>query len=447
MWLPYIILGLPGLSTGDTLDELCQFFHRDTWSVNAINLIDENVYINKHHSVFHTVVLGLFFKIGRELSSFTVGAFSFVFLQVVLFVLIFSFMIKYMKKIGINSWLLLFSILFLGFNPTIVTFGLTAIKDTPSALFNLLYVIYLLQIVKDFDSVFKSKLRLFGLFLVILLSLVLRNNGIYTILLSFPFLFFVYKDRWKKILIVMLIPLMLFGVYDKILLPMCGVSDGSIREVLSIPVMQIARVSKYKPDVFSDRDKEIIDKVFDFELIDNMYDPDISDNVKNLYNKDASSNDLKNFLGVWFKYLRKEPIIYIESFINSTYGYFCPEKNRDMYYLYDFKFRKDNFFDVGAFEVFDDGRDVFNQIIDIYYKLPFFMNKVAYYDWLLIFSCCYVIKKKKYKYLVPLSALLAILLSCLASPLNGSFRYIMPIMFSVPIILSIDYLVYYDGGD
>ena len=69
------------------------------------------------------------------------------------------------------------------------------------------------------------------------------------------------------------------------------------------------------------------------------------------------------------------------------------------------------------------------------------MNQVAYYDWLLIFSCFYIIKKKKYKYLIPLTPLLATLLSCLASPVNGSFRYIMPIIFSVPIIISKIYTI------
>ena len=57
-------------------------------------------------------------------------------------------------------------------------------------------------------------------------------------------------------------------------------------------------------------------------------------------------------------------------------------------------------------------------------------------------SVIYIIYKKKYKYIVPLTPFFAILLSCIFSPVNGSFRYILPIIFSVPIILSIDYLVY-----
>lgn len=95
-----------------------------------------------------------------------------------------------------------------------------------------------------------------------------------------------------------------------------------------------------------------------------------------------------------------------------------------------------------AIDTFDKERTIYNKLISIYSKMPLALNKVAYFDWILILSCIYIIKNKKYKYLIPLTPLLAVLLTCLASPVNGSFRYILPIMFSLPIILSIDYLVY-----
>ena len=98
MWLPFIIFVYPGMSTGDTFDELSQFFHYKTWSLESINLLNEDVYINKHHSVFHTVILGSIFKIGRDLVSFKFGAFMYTMLQVFVLLMIFSFMIYYMKK-------------------------------------------------------------------------------------------------------------------------------------------------------------------------------------------------------------------------------------------------------------------------------------------------------------------------------------------------------------
>lgn len=90
------------------------------------------------------------------------------------------------------------SILFIGLTPTIAAYAITAIKDTPNAIFTLLYVVFLLQIVRNYDSIFKSKIRLILLLITMLLVLMLRNNGFFTIILSFPFLIIKYKEKWKK---------------------------------------------------------------------------------------------------------------------------------------------------------------------------------------------------------------------------------------------------------
>lgn len=443
MWLPWIIISFPGLSNGDTIDQMDQFFHQsESWTIESINLLSEDVYINKHHSVFHTVIMGLILKFGNWLFSYTLGAGIFIFLQVLLLAFIFSFMIKYMKQIKTNKLIMLWSVLFVGLNPIVICYAICAVKDTPNAIFNMLYVIFLLQIVRNFDSIYKNKWRVVGLLVTILMVLLFRNNGIYTILFSFPLLLLIYKKYFKKIIFTLIIPLVIFGLYDKVMLPSLNVSDGSPREVLSIPVMQVARLVRDKPDVFTEKDKESINAVFNFELMSVKYDPNISDDIKNQYKLDATSEDMKLFFGVWFKYLKKYPGIYIESFINSTYWYFYPYGNRDAMYLAVGWGRVDDIYSIDCISAFSTIRVIVNKLLYLYYRLPFFLNKVAYFDWILLGSCFYIIKKKKYKYLIPLSALMAVLLSCLASPLNGSYRYILPIIYSVPVIFAIDYIVY-----
>ena len=224
MWLPWMIISYPGLSNSDTMDQLNQFFHQDnSWTIKTINLLSQDVYINKHHSVFHTVVMGVIFKIGKELVSYRFGAAIFIFLQVLLLASSFSFLIKYMKKLKISSLIMLWSIIFVGLNPIVVTYAICAVKDTPNAIFNMLYVIFLLQIVRNFDSIYKSKLRLVLLLVTILMVLLLRNNGIYTFLLSFPWLLLIYRKYWKKVMLTLLIPIMIFGLYDRVLVRLAAV--------------------------------------------------------------------------------------------------------------------------------------------------------------------------------------------------------------------------------
>ena len=441
MWVPMFIISFPGLATPDTIDQLGQFFHNDySWTINSINLINEDVYINKHHSVFHTLILGIIFKIGKMLGSFFISASIYDSLQFLFILIVFGFVFKCLKNIKVSSLIILFSILFIGLNPVIVSYILCAIKDTPSAIFNMLYVLCMLKLVIDFDSFYKSKSMIFLFMVSILFTFLLRNNGIYTVILSFPFLFLMYKNHFKKLLFTLLVPLLIFGMYDKVLLPSFDVSDGSPREALSVPVLQVSRVVRDKEEDFTKEDIENINRLFDFHAMKNRYDPDISDAVKETYNKDADIDDMKAFFSVWLKYLKKYPMIYVESVINSTYGYFVPGKSVDKLY---FNGNWNNiYFDVECLSVFSPIRKVINQLLYVYYDLPILINSVAFYDLLLIFSFIYIIVKKKYKYLIPLMPLLAVLFSCLASPLNGSFRYILPIIFSFPIIISIDYLVY-----
>ena len=443
LWLPVMIIAMPGISTGDTLDELCQFFHLDSsWSIETINLINEDVYINRHHPVLHTVVMGLIFMLGEKISSLTLGAIIYTILQVIFLLIIYSFVIKYMKKIKIPNLIIFLSILFLGLNPIVVTNALCAVKDTPNAAFNVLYCIFLLQIIRNYDSILKNKTRLIFFVITILLVLLLRNNGIYTYLLSFPFLFLIYKEKWKKLLVIFLLPLFVFGMINQILLPSLDITKGSPREMMSVPFMQLARTAKYHPYEFSKEDIETIDKVLNFELMIAFYMPDSADGVKELYNKDATKEELIEFYKVWFKYFKKYPTTYINSFLNSTYNYFYPGFDMSDLKLLMFNFKRLPELEVNPYEQLYVPRTTYNYLLEIYHNLPLMTNKVAYYTWLLLLSCVYIISKKKYKYLIPLTPLLAVLLSCLVSPLNGCYRYMLPIIVGTPFIVSVDYLVY-----
>ena len=446
LWLPYIIAYYPGASTGDTFDSLCQYFHRDnSWSIKTINLINENIYINKHHPVFFTVILGFIFDIGNHIKDFTLGALIYNILQITLSLIIFAFTIRYMKRVKVPLWIRVCFVLFLGLTPTVVGYAISAVKDTPSALFTLLYSIFLLQIIRNYNSIMNRKIRLIFFILTILLVILLRHNGIYTIFLSYPFLIFLYKKHWKKLVLTLVIPLIIFISYDKVLLPAFDITPGSIKEVLTVPFMQLARLDKHKSEEISKEDKETIMKILPNVNIGNLYNPDLADSVKDIYNKDATQKDLIKFYKVWFKYGIKHPIIYTESIINSTYGYFFPEIGENYAYLaVDNRIGKNSYFKVISKDEYKEVRDILHRIALTEAKAPilFLFNHVAFYDWFLIISCIYVMKKKKYKYLIPLAPSLAVLLVCLASPINGSFRYILPIVYSLPLIFTVDYLVY-----
>ena len=364
-----------------------------------------------------TLIIGNCFKIGKMLGSLTFGVFIYTIIQIILLLIIFSLMIKYMSKLNVPSYILILSILFIGLNPVIATNSVASLKDVQYAIFNLVYVIILLQIVMDKNILNNSK-KIIILIISMLLIMMFRNNGIYTIVLSFPSLFFLYKNKIKKLIIIFLIPLSIFTIYNDIILPYYKISNGSIREVLNIPFMQIARTVHYHKDDFTIK-------------------------VKNTYKKDATKYDLIEFFKVWIKYLIKHPLTYIESFISSYYGYFYPI-NADNLLIYDYNFvyieDMNNYINIRKSKKNNDIKNTMNIILTTYYNSPFSLSNSAYYNWYLILTIISLLKKKRYKYIVPLLPLFITLLVCLASPVNGSIRYTLPIVFSLPIIISINYI-------
>ena len=94
-----------------------------------------------------------------------------------------------------------------------------------------------------------------------ILLILFRNNGIYVVLLSFPFLILISRKFWKLLLLMLLITLGLFTTYSKVILPYFKITPGSIREMLSIPFQQTARLVKYHENDISLEDRNIIDKV------------------------------------------------------------------------------------------------------------------------------------------------------------------------------------------
>lgn len=453
VWLmAFLFVYYPGGATGDTADSIFQFFHSDaSWTIQTIELKNPDVYINKHHSVFFTIILGSFMKIGSWISSYEFGFFLFVFVQVLILCLVFAFMLSYMRKLGVPKWLIILSLFYLLLSPIVIKYSITAVKDTLSAIFTVVYVIFLIQIVRDYQSVFRKRWRLVAFVVTILLILLLRNNGIYTFLFSFPFLFILYKKYWKELMKVLLLVLVIFFSYDGLLLPSLGVSNGSIREVLSIPFMQIARTAKYHREDFSEGEVKQINKVLDFDFIISNYYPDLADNVKNTYQKTATKEEVGDLFRIWVRYFKKYPLLYVDSFLNSTYGYFYArltsiEENPK--YLFNGYFVYNEEENTGYISDYDDKVKVLNSFFCVYYSSPFiacFYN-VAVVDWVLILSIVLLLRKKCYRYLIPLLPLLSVLLVCLASPVNGSMRYVLPILFSIPIILGLDYCVLYGRG-
>lgn len=433
-WLPYIIAFYPIVLNPDASAQIKQYFHIKTeYSYYSI-MLDPRVTITAHHPVIHTLLLGSSLKLGLLLFKNTnAGLFIYSILQISILSSTLAYTIKFLKNSGVSNKYLFLILLIYSFVPVFPFFAMTGVKDVIFTSLVILYIMTLYKLIK------LNNLEIYDIMKIIILLTLLflfRNNGIHVLILSFPFLFFLKKKKLYKgkLAIIFLSVIVLFLSYNKLILPYFRITPTSVREMLSIPFQQTARLVSLKEEVISNSDKKIIDKVLEYDTLKERYKPEISDPVKNKYNKYATKKDLNNYYKVWLKYLFKEPKIYLESFISNTSGYYFPFKTK--WYFY---YKLDKGLGESNSDYHYNSLKILRKILSSYGKvfpkilIIGLLVNIGFNFYLLLLLLFYFIYIKKFNVLIYLLPSFVLFLVCLASPVNAYFRYAMPYVFALPL--------------
>lgn len=441
-WLIYIIAFYPVILSPDPSFQIKQFFNVDTKYAEGVVKLDENVNITNHHPVVHTLLLGECISLGRLIGSDNFGLFIYSMIQIGILSATLSYTIKYLKKVNISLKVRVILLMIYSIVPMFPFYAMSAVKDTIYTSFMILYVIFLYNFITFNKDKKISNIKVIYVILLLLLISLFRNNGIYVIVLSFPFIIFYSRKNMIKTITIFAIFLSLTTCYSKVILPYFKITNGSIREMLSIPFQQTARYVKNHGDEISEEDKKAIDKILIYDTIVERYQPELSDPVKNKYNKYATSDDLKEYFKAWYRGLTKHPGTYIEATINNTYGYFYPNAIKwYTYHKYDSRVTKDNLVDY-SYNDLQGIRDTLVVYQGIYPYIPFvgLISNIGFNTWMLLIMGVYLITFKKKEYLIVLMPLYVSVLICIASPANTYFRYAMPYLFSncalIPLLLN-----------
>lgn len=437
LWLIYIIAFYPGILSPDPSFQLLQYFNIDNKYSEYVNLIDKNVIITNHHPVLHTLLLGFFTNIGiKFFSSFNIGLFIYTIFQTIILSSTLSYTIKFMKEINISLKYRKICLLIYSLVPVFPLYALSPVKDVIFGSLIILYIISIYKFIK-FKKQIKFKDIILEIILMVLITL-FRNNGIHVILLSFPFLIFTNKENLFKFILIFISTILIYFSYSKIILPHFKITNGSIREVLSVPFQQTARYVKEHKKEVTKKEKVIIDKLLNYDTIDTRYNPKLADPVKNEFNKDYTDKDLKNYFDVWFTEFKKHPITYVEATIENTYGYFYPIETNWYVHIKGKKIVNNYGFDYHFNEKLKPLRMVLGGFAIIFPYIPFIglIINIGFNSWILLFMLSYMIYRKEYKDIIYLIPSFILILVCFVSPANTYFRYALPNIFAMPVMLS-----------
>ena len=427
-YVPYLLNYYPGNVLIDSVIQILQ-------GVGATPLTN-------HHPVLHTGIIAICINLGNFLfNSYEIGAFIYTLLQTIATSLIFSFSIYYMARKNVPVLIRVLTLLFYMFCPTICFYTVTMYKDIPFALSVLLVTIALTELTTNTKNFFSSKSRMIFLALMILLAMFFRNNGVYAIILTFPFVLVVFRKYYKQVLLIFLLPIIIYEVITGPIYNAVGIEQGSTREALSIPIQQFARLMVNEEENLTDEEKEKIRQYLPIDNFEELYDPVFADPVKTYFSDEGFEQDKLGLVKLYIELAIKFPVETFESFINGSYGYYYP--NTVGWGIYTgvseelFKGYEEYAFSekpIVKIEVLDKLNEFVNTRD---FPLTSMIISIGFLFWVVLACITYVIYTRQYKKILIFLPVLFIWLTALASPVFCEPRYVYSIFTCLPLFIAI----------
>lgn len=433
-YIPTLMASWPGFFTYDAETEAYMVF-TDKYSA--------------HHPVVHVLLLGWILRIVyRLVQSYNAGIAVYLILQIIVVSGCFTYMLDFLRRIGVRRSLRITGILFLALFPTVSMFLCCTTKDVYFSGGIVLFSTLLLEMARDGKAFWNMRGKKILFVLASLLILFFRNNGIYAYIIFLLFFGFVYKQYWKKWLPVLAGVFLSYSIVTGALNVVFHVERGEIAEMLCVPMQQLARVHAEAGETFSEEEKEILYTLIPEVILDN-YNPKLADNVKVNFLEDNFKASPGQYISLWAKMGLRRPDIYVNSILANTYGYWYPDTVLDGYtgkWIVDREYGDSSYF---AFTTEMPGvRNSLLPWLEKFYEkisLEIYQQNVpvlsmlfsiGFWHWIYVFAAVYLLIMKHKKQAFALLFMGLVYLTVLLGPI-ALVRYVLYFFFCAPLLLSL----------
>lgn len=434
-WFPVFLAYYPSVFAYDAEGQLYQVIAGD---------------YSTHHPLIHTLFLGAFFRLGSNtFDSCSAGMAVHSVVQMILMAAAFAYTLSYLYKKGTSVYWRLLLLVFYALFPVNSILALSTTKDVLFSALVLLYTLCLYRMVRGEKTYAGAKrAEWWGWLAVTVLMLLMRNNAVYAMIGSVPFVCIgLWKERGlcKKYLFISFLALCLFAAGNAGLKAVTGAQNGSPREMLSIPFQQMARTRVREEETLTPEMRQELDAYLSSEWVFAAYDPHLADPVKQ---RAVIHDDPKGFLRAWIKLGMEHPQTYIDAFLDNSIGYWFLE-DRTHAQIYGIGTESgfgylstDNRTMPAGYEVIEHSylpglRSILEEIVseNAYQKLPVvrIMFAPAFYWWLLCLYLAVAVYRRRYRLVLPALFLVMYYLTLLLSP-TVLIRYMYPFVVTVPAI-------------
>ena len=447
-YLPTYLAYYPGICSYDITIQLEQ--------VASGNYID-------HHPLAHTLLVEAFLELGTFLGNTNLGMGLYTLLQMICLSGVMALGMGMLYAKGISSGYLIVVQLLGMLLPVNWYMSVSATKDIFFTAFVLLMMFSLYALLSGAGKRDTWKIgRWDALFAVALVGVMLfRNNGKYAYLVFFIFgaltCIFAKKNKklFRRIWLVGLAGFLVGNLCLSVLFRVTDATQGDKREMLSIPIQQLARTYVYHGGIgvveeddntLDEASKELLNAFFANEAYRD-YRPDIADPVKKHTQTSVALQRAGEWIGMYLGLLVKYPGDYINAVLAVDAGFVYPfdtshgdinfnGRDRGLGYiqtrwveneLNPMGIYKDSRWE-GLHEMLEDFADT-----NAYQDIPVlkYLMMPGCYLWFYLLFAGYLLWKRKYRMLLPLSFVLGYYLTLLLGP-TVQLRYLYPVMVLLP---------------
>ena len=434
-WLPVFLAVYPGFFVYDAQDEYVQVATR---------------VFSTHHPLVHVLLLGgIICGVHKLTDSYNLGIACYMIVQMLLVAGGFTFVLSYLRRKKVSPVLRLVSLLYLGLFPTVVMFTLCSAKDALFTLALLLLLVCLLEMGTQEKAFYASG----GWQILFVLSgmamMLLRNNGFYAFLVMIPILLFLQRKHWQRLLVLTVCAVAGCLLINGGLKAALHAQSGEYQELLTVPIQQLARTYKYAPEAFSPEDEEILHEILSEEAL-RLYTPRLSDPVKYRFDNKSFAGDKARYAGLWLRVGMKKPLIYLNAWWMTSYGFWYPDTVINVYggnTVFTFTYRDNSYF---GYEVEEPGvrESKIPWLDEVYRKLSLevWKEKVPVVSWLFspgamfwlyAFLFARLLNNRRYEIFYPYLPVFLLWLTVLLGPTYLP-RYVLFFWYALPLFLAMN---------
>ena len=312
-WIPCLLAYWPGIFSYDCGNQTLQ----------ALGLAP----FDRMQTTAHTFFFMVCMKFGMLFGGPEMALIFHSVIQMLLLSLSFAFVLWYFARIGMNPILRVVILAFVALSPMNALMSIAMAKDITFAVLFMPMLVCILDLIRNTERFFSSIWRQAVTAFLIVAVCLFRINAAFAMIFFFVVMIIILRGYYLKILRMGLTSLIAFLLIYGPLYSLLGVHGANGKEMLSVPIQQIASVLQEHQDELSEEDIAIIADIIDITTVRYYYNPRYADPVKDYFNTGNFMADIPRYAGLWSRLLVKYPDHYISAFLALNLNYWYPDSD------------------------------------------------------------------------------------------------------------------------